>query len=110
MLKPLHYQSSQDEDLKQRKQMSRRIERVLPPALDHVSKEWREMRQTYNSARAADSDALFAKPALGRFAAALQDDRVALQASGDVVPGGCDELVFAAEILDFLLEFDLGMC
>jgi hypothetical protein len=62
---------------------------------------------TYNSAHAADGDALFAEPALGGFAAALQDDGVALQAAGDVVPGGCDELVFAAQVLDFLLEFGL---
>lgn len=63
---------------------------------------------TYHSARTANRDSLLPKPTLWSFAAALEDDGVALQTTCHVVPCGCDELVFAAEVFDFLLEFGLA--
>jgi hypothetical protein len=46
MLNLLYHQTPKDErdhhDFKQRKEMSRRIERVLPPALQDISIKWRE--------------------------------------------------------------------
>jgi hypothetical protein len=55
----------------------------------------------------ADDDALFAEPALGRFALALQNHSVALQARRHVVPRRHDEFVFAPQRLDFGLKLDL---
>jgi hypothetical protein len=37
--------------------------------------------------RATDSDSLLSEPALGRFASPLENDGVALEAAGHVVPG-----------------------
>jgi hypothetical protein len=64
--------------------------------------------RSYQAARSADSYALLAQPALGRLAAALQNDGVALETHGHVVPRGGDEFVFAAQILDLFLEFNLS--
>lgn len=54
-----------------------------------------------------NDDPLLAQPTLGGLALALQHHSVGLQPARHVVPRRGDKPVFAAEILDFLLEFGL---
>jgi hypothetical protein len=64
---------------------------------------------TYRNPGPSNRKTLLPQPTLRRLASPLQYDGVALQAIRHVVPRRCDERVFAAQVFDFLLEFDLMM-
>lgn len=68
----------------------------------------RQYAVTYQVTIPTHSSPLFTEPALRCFTSSLQNDRVALQTRRHVVPRGRDELVFAAQVLDFQLELNLG--
>lgn len=77
------------------------------PQITHIDKRGtRYDSSPANHTRPTNHGALLTKPAFW-LSPALKHDCIALQTIGKVVPRGGDQLVLAAEILNFLLKFSL---